>query len=78
MGVTELVLGGPGEGSPWEGEAPAEPKSVVSRTRSPGIPARPPFAHTNRVALTLQPNRERNLTGAVRGRYRAGARWSQQ
>ena len=40
--------------SPWEGEAPAEPKSIVrvqlslfAGNRSLGIPARPPFAQTN-------------------------------
>ena len=41
------------QSSPWEVKAPAEPKSTVSvqlslfaDNRSPGIPARPPFAHT--------------------------------
>ena len=39
---------------PWEGEAPADPKSTVrvplsffAHTRSPGIPARPPPTRTN-------------------------------
>ena len=42
-----------GKFPPWEGEAPAEPKSIVrvhlslfANNRSPGIPARPPVAHT--------------------------------
>jgi len=45
LGVPELVLGGPREIPLWEGEAPAEPKSIVSvqlslfaDNRSPGIP----------------------------------------
>ncbi len=49
---------------PWEGEAPAEPKSIVSvqlslfaLNRSPGIPARPPFTH-------IKPRRGARLTVA--------------
>ncbi len=49
---------------PWEGEAPAEPKSIVSvqlslfaLNRSPVIPARTPFAH-------IKPRRGVRLTVA--------------
>ena len=45
LGVTELVLGGPREVPLWKGEAPAEPKSIVSvqlsffaHNLSPSIP----------------------------------------
>jgi hypothetical protein len=46
--------------------------------RSPGIPARPPFAHTKHVATAAQASRQRQLTGAALHRHRAGARWSQR
>ena len=47
------MLGGPGGSPPWEGEAPAEPKSIarvqlplLADNRRPGIPARQPCAPT--------------------------------
>ena len=54
----------PAKFPPWEGEAPAEPKSTVTlhwsllaNNRSPGIPARPPFTDKNPVAPARQASR---------------------
>jgi hypothetical protein len=75
--------------SPWEGEAPAEPKSIVrlqlslfAHSRSPVIPAWPSFAQTQPrrgaclpVALPVR-GLMTNTKGEPRHRHRAGARWS--
>jgi hypothetical protein len=76
-------------GSLWQGEAPAEPKSIVSiqlslfaRNRSPGIPAQPPFAHTkprHGARLPVAHPFPRLITTRQRAswhHHRTGDRWS--